>query len=177
MSIANCSEWPGSDVGWPGKLVIYDCFFIVWPPRRAVALRVLGNNYGWNPIETASMDEDVTLEVTDGRGPPYRLSNPCRRTASGWVIREVSASCADPSAMPRLRLRYYVHSYIRAVVIAVQKASSLPKCLRRNFLICDIRRSCKGQHRALTILPCADGPLPPCEQATGAERIASLCHG
>jgi hypothetical protein len=28
MSIANCSEWRASDVGWPGKLVIYDCFFI-----------------------------------------------------------------------------------------------------------------------------------------------------
>lgn len=26
------------------------------------------------------------------------------------------------------------------------------------------------------MLPCADGPPPPCGQATGAERIASLCH-
>jgi hypothetical protein len=31
------------------------------------------------------LDEDVTLEVTDGRSAPYRLPNPCRRTASGWV--------------------------------------------------------------------------------------------
>jgi hypothetical protein len=32
------------------------------------AMRVLENNYGWNPIETAPLDKDVTLEVTDGRG-------------------------------------------------------------------------------------------------------------
>jgi hypothetical protein len=31
-------------------------------------MRVLENNYGRNPIETAPLDEDVTLEVTDGRG-------------------------------------------------------------------------------------------------------------
>ena len=48
-------------------------------------MRVLENNYGWNPIESAPLDKDVTLEVTDGRGAPYRLPNPCRRTASGWV--------------------------------------------------------------------------------------------
>jgi hypothetical protein len=30
MSIANCSEWRASDVGWPGKLVIYDCFLLRW---------------------------------------------------------------------------------------------------------------------------------------------------
>jgi hypothetical protein len=27
-------------------------------------------NYGWNPIESAPFDEDVTLQVTDGRGGP-----------------------------------------------------------------------------------------------------------
>jgi hypothetical protein len=48
-------------------------------------MRVLEDNYGWNPIDTAPFDEDVTLEVTDGRGAPYRLPNPCRLTASGWV--------------------------------------------------------------------------------------------
>jgi hypothetical protein len=36
-------------------------------------MRVLENNFGWNPIETAPLDEDVTLEVADGRGGPYRL--------------------------------------------------------------------------------------------------------
>jgi hypothetical protein len=28
-------------------------------------------NYGWNPIESAPFDEDIALEVTDGRGGPY----------------------------------------------------------------------------------------------------------
>jgi hypothetical protein len=36
-------------------------------------MRVLENNYGWNPIETAPLDEDVSLEVTDGQGARYRL--------------------------------------------------------------------------------------------------------
>jgi hypothetical protein len=36
-------------------------------------MRVLENNYGWNPIETAPLDEDVSLEVADGRGARYRI--------------------------------------------------------------------------------------------------------
>jgi hypothetical protein len=42
-------------------------------------------NYGWNPIESAPLDEDITLQVTDGRGGPYTLRWPCRRTAGGWI--------------------------------------------------------------------------------------------
>jgi hypothetical protein len=42
-------------------------------------------NYGWNPIESAPFDEDIALRVTDGRGGPYTLRWPCRRTASGWI--------------------------------------------------------------------------------------------
>jgi hypothetical protein len=42
-------------------------------------------DYGWNPIETAPLDEDVALQVTDGRGGPYTLQWPCRRAASGWI--------------------------------------------------------------------------------------------
>jgi hypothetical protein len=30
-------------------------------------------NYGWNPIESAPLDEDIALQVTDGRGGPYTL--------------------------------------------------------------------------------------------------------
>jgi hypothetical protein len=30
-------------------------------------------DYGWNPIETAPLDEDIALQVTDGRGGPYTL--------------------------------------------------------------------------------------------------------
>jgi hypothetical protein len=62
-------------------------------------MRVLENNFGWNPIETAPLDEDVTLEVTDGRGGPYRLPNPCKRTASGWV----SSSKGTPLAVTPVR--------------------------------------------------------------------------
>jgi hypothetical protein len=55
---------------------------------RPVAARpadVPQENYGRNPIETAPFDEDVTLQVTDGQGGPYRLPNPCRLTATGWM--------------------------------------------------------------------------------------------
>jgi hypothetical protein len=62
-------------------------------------MRVLESNYGWNPIETAPLDEDVTLEVTDGRGAPYRLPYRCRRTASGWV----SSSKGTPLAVTPVR--------------------------------------------------------------------------
>jgi hypothetical protein len=42
-------------------------------------------SYSWKPIESAPLDEDVTLQVTDGRGKPYTLRNPSRLTAAGWV--------------------------------------------------------------------------------------------
>jgi hypothetical protein len=41
--------------------------------------------YDWNPIETAPLNEDIALQVTDGRGGPYTLQWPCRRTESGWI--------------------------------------------------------------------------------------------
>jgi hypothetical protein len=40
---------------------------------------------GWNPIETAPLDEDIALQVTDGRRNPYILQWPCRLTATGWI--------------------------------------------------------------------------------------------
>jgi hypothetical protein len=66
-------------------------------------MRVLENNYGWNPIETAPLDQDVTLEVTDGQGAPYRLPSPCRRTASGWV----SSKQGTPLAVTPVRWKPY----------------------------------------------------------------------
>jgi hypothetical protein len=48
-------------------------------------MRVLENKHGWNPIQTAPVEVDVMLEVTDGNGEPYRLRSPCRLTSSGWV--------------------------------------------------------------------------------------------
>ena len=41
-------------------------------------------NYGWNPIETAPPDEDMALQVTDGRGGPYTLQWPCQVTPVRW---------------------------------------------------------------------------------------------
>src|SRR5580698_5112774 len=32
-------------------------------------------SYSWKPIESAPLDEDVSLQVTDGRGKPYALRN------------------------------------------------------------------------------------------------------
>jgi hypothetical protein len=45
----------------------------------------LFGNVGWLPIDTAPSDEDVLLQVTDGRGATYNLPAPCKLTASGWV--------------------------------------------------------------------------------------------
>ena len=41
--------------------------------------------FGWKPIDTAPIDRDVILIVTDGLGEPYVLNVPCRLTAAGWV--------------------------------------------------------------------------------------------
>ena len=41
--------------------------------KRQRQMRVLENNFGWNPIETAPLDEDITLEVSDGQGSRYRI--------------------------------------------------------------------------------------------------------
>jgi hypothetical protein len=40
--------------------------------------------FGWKPIDTAPLDQDVALMVTDG-GKPYLLNGPFKLTAAGWV--------------------------------------------------------------------------------------------
>ena len=46
----------------------------------------LEDREGWQPIDNAPVDEDVELLTADGRGEPYRIPYPCKRTAaSGWV--------------------------------------------------------------------------------------------
>ena len=62
------------------------------------------DNYGWQSIDNAPFDVDVTLQVTDGRGAPYRLPNPCRLTASGWV----SSSKGTPLAVTPVRWKPYL---------------------------------------------------------------------
>jgi hypothetical protein len=66
-------------------------------------MRVFQENYGWNPIESAPFDEDVTLQVTDGRGGPYRIPYPCKRTASGWV----NSSKGTPLAVTPVKWKPY----------------------------------------------------------------------
>jgi hypothetical protein len=54
--------------------------------RTGFLMPVFVDKYGWQPIDSAPLDEDVSLVVTDSRGgDPYRLPYPCRRTAAGWV--------------------------------------------------------------------------------------------
>jgi hypothetical protein len=60
-------------------------------------------SYSWKPIGSAPLDEDVTLQVTDGRGKPYTLRNPSRLTAAGWV----SSGKGTPLAVTPVRWRPY----------------------------------------------------------------------
>jgi hypothetical protein len=57
--------------------------------------------YSWKPIESAPLDEDVTLQVTDGRGKPYTLRNPSRLTAA------VSSGRGTALAVTPVRWRPY----------------------------------------------------------------------
>ena len=66
-------------------------------------MRLLKNDYGWNPIDSAPFDEDVNLEVTDGNGARYRLPSACRLTASGWV----SSSKGTPLVVTPVKWRPY----------------------------------------------------------------------
>jgi hypothetical protein len=58
---------------------------------------------GWKPIDTAPLDQAVTLLVTDGRGEPYPIPYPCKRTAAGWVSSE-----GTPLAVTPLQWKPYV---------------------------------------------------------------------
>jgi hypothetical protein len=58
---------------------------------------------GWKPIDTAPVDQDVALIVTDG-GKPYALASPFKLTASGWV----SSSKGTPLAVMPLQWKPYV---------------------------------------------------------------------
>jgi hypothetical protein len=58
----------------------------------------------WRLIDTAPLDQDVTLLVTDGRGEPYPLPYPCKLTAAGWV----SSDKGTPLAVTPLRWKPYV---------------------------------------------------------------------
>jgi hypothetical protein len=59
--------------------------------------------YSWKSLESATLDEDVTLQVTDGHGKPYILVNASRLTAAGWV----SAIKGTPLAVTPVAWRRY----------------------------------------------------------------------
>jgi len=46
---------------------------------------------GWLPINAAPLDEDVPLQLTDGRGEPYRLlprpAGSARARGHRWLLR------------------------------------------------------------------------------------------
>jgi hypothetical protein len=67
-------------------------------------------DYGWKPIQSAPFDEDVILQVTDGRGEPYSLRTPSRLTAAGWV----SSRKGTPLAVTPVKWRRHFSAPHRA---------------------------------------------------------------
>jgi hypothetical protein len=64
---------------------------------------MFSERFGWKPIDTAPVDQDVALIVTDG-GDPYLLNGPFKLSAVGWV----SSGKGTPLAVTPLQWRLYV---------------------------------------------------------------------
>jgi hypothetical protein len=62
---------------------------------------MFSERFGWKPIDTAPLDQDVALMVTDG-GKPYLLNGPFKLTAAGWV----SSGKGTPLAVTPLQWPY-----------------------------------------------------------------------
>jgi hypothetical protein len=62
------------------------------------------DKFGWQPIDAAPLNTNVTLLVTDGVGGPYRNPHPCKRTTAGWV----SSRKGTLLAVTPLRWRPYI---------------------------------------------------------------------
>jgi hypothetical protein len=67
-------------------------------------MRSIQNTFGWLSIDSAPLDEDVALLVTDGPSEPYPLKLPCRLTAAGWV----SSSKGTPLAVTPVKWKPYI---------------------------------------------------------------------
>ena len=65
--------------------------------------RFFTDEAGWSALDAAPLDQDVKLIVTDGRGEPYILPHPCRRTAAGWV----SSNKRTPLAVTPVKWKPY----------------------------------------------------------------------
>jgi hypothetical protein len=48
-------------------------------------MRAIQDTFGWLSIDSAPLDKDVAVLVTDGPSELYSLKLPCRLTAAGWV--------------------------------------------------------------------------------------------
>jgi hypothetical protein len=46
---------------------------------------MFSEKFGWQPIDTAPIDKDVMLIVTDGQGELYAVYMPFKLTAAAWV--------------------------------------------------------------------------------------------
>jgi hypothetical protein len=66
-------------------------------------MRSIQNTSGWLSIDSAPLDEDVTLLVIDGASEPYPLKLPSRLTAAGWV----SSSRGTPLAVTPVKWKPY----------------------------------------------------------------------
>ena len=66
-------------------------------------MRVFSERFGRKPIDTAPIDRDVALIVTDG-GKPHSLNGPFKLTAAGWV----SSGKGTPLAVTPLQWKLYV---------------------------------------------------------------------
>ena len=58
---------------------------------------------GWQPLDSAPLDVDVTLLVTDGASEPYSLKLPSKLTAAGWV----SSAKGTPLAVTPMKWKPY----------------------------------------------------------------------
>jgi hypothetical protein len=66
-------------------------------------MRLIQYSAGWLSIDSAPLEQDVTLLVTDGGSEPYPLKLPSRLTAAGWV----SSSRGTPLAVTPVKWKLY----------------------------------------------------------------------
>ena len=67
-------------------------------------MRLLRDNFGWEPIESAPLDTDLRLQVIDDQGVVYRLASPFRLTVAGWV----STNKGTPLAVTPIKWKPYL---------------------------------------------------------------------
>jgi hypothetical protein len=66
-------------------------------------MRLIQDSAVWRPLDSAPVDEDVTLLVIDGASEPYPLKLPSRLTAAGWV----SSAKGTPLAVTPVKWKPY----------------------------------------------------------------------